>query len=198
MSQTNRNSIRKLTLAAVFMALAIVVTRFLSINVAVFRFGFGMVPVHLAGYLLGPFWGALTGLLADLIGLMINAGGTPHLGITFTTAMHGFLAGMVVYWNKSRLNPLTVTVSGVLTSILCSLLLMSFWLSQLFGDGFTIVLQARAVNVFGQGLALIIVETLLIPVLYSIRRYLPKGTEISWRLNRTEDKYGKISEPSDK
>ena len=86
----------------------------------------------------------------------------------------------------------------MLTSILCSLLLMSFWLSQLFGDGFTIVLQARAVNVFGQGLALIIVETLLIPVLYSIRRYLPKGTEISWRLNRTEDKYGKISEPSDK
>lgn len=74
MSQTNRNSIRKLTLAAVFMALAIVLTRFLSINVAVFRFGFGMVPVHLAGYLLGPFWGALTGLLADLIGLMINAG----------------------------------------------------------------------------------------------------------------------------
>ncbi len=193
MSKGSR-SLRKLTLAAVLIALTIVLTRFLSVNISVFRFGFGMLPVHYAGFLLGPLWGGAVGAISDLIGLLFNTVGAPHPGITLTTALHGIIPGLMVMVNQRRLNPLTIMLSGVLTSILLSLLLQSLWLSQLLGQGFVLLLQARSINVLLQGLVLILAESMLLPVIFSVRRYLPTTAEIRWRWQ----KYDKISEQTHK
>ncbi len=193
MKERSKKSLRYLTLAAVLTALAIVLTRFLSFTITIFRFGFGMMPVHYAGYLLGPVWGFLVGTVADLIGILINAGGTPHLGITLTTALQGLISGLVVRQFKNKLSFFSIIVSGLITSTLCSLLMMSFWLSQLLGTAFPALLGARLPNVAFQGLALIVVEILLLPAFASIKNYLPGDTEISWRKESSAAKYDKIS-----
>lgn len=197
MSKGSKKTLYYLTLAAVLTALAIVLTRFFSFNIQIFRFGFGMVPVHYAGYLLGPIWGFLVGTVSDLIGILINAGGTPHPGITLTTALHGLIAGLVVVGNKRRLGALAIVVSGVITSVLCSWLLMSFWLSQLLGTSFPALLVARGLNVALQGVALVVVEILLIPAFASIKQYLPGETTLLWRRSGTPVKYDKITDQTD-
>lgn len=190
------SSLRCMTLAGIMVALSIVLTRFLSIQFPVFRLGIGMAPVHLAGYLLGPVWGGLSGLAADTIGLMINPIGTPNIGITLTTTLHGIIAGLVMRAFGRRMSPTAVIVSGLLTSVLCSWLLMSFFLSRMYGDGFQVLLVTRSLGVFVQGTVLMIVESLMIPIFSRIRRFLPADLKFAGKPEAETSKYDKISEKS--
>lgn len=183
-------------LAAILVSLAVVLTRFFSVTLSVFRIGIGMVPVHLAGFLLGPFYGALTGLTADFLGIMINPMGPPNLGIMLTTTLQGLLAGLVMVTFKRKLTPGVVVVSGMVTMLVCSLFMMSYFLDQIYGKGFTILLQTRAPGVLVQGFVLMVIESLLIPLFASMKAFLPTDTAISWRRGRAGENYDKISEYS--
>ncbi len=196
MSISPQNRLRKLTFAAIFTALSIVLTRFLSIQFPFFRLGIGMAPVHLSGYLLGPVWGGVTGLLADLIGLTLNPIGTPNLGITLTTTLHGILAGVIMRLCGRKMTPGVVVLSGLVTSIVCSWLMMSFFLGAMYGEGFVALLFTRGVGVFVQGCVLMLIETLMIPIFCRIRRFLPGDTRICRSGRADADKYDKLSEKS--
>ena len=73
-----------LALTAVFVAITVVLSRFLSINIWNMSIGFSFVSVMLCGMLLGPLWGGLCGGLADLIGAILFPFGVYFPGFTAT------------------------------------------------------------------------------------------------------------------
>ena len=173
-----QDNYKKLSLAAIFIALSIVFARLLYINIVVFRFSFAPIPLHLAGYLLGPVWGFLVGAMSDLIGVMINSQGTMHWGITLVSALQATIPGLVILFNRKKLDIKSIIISNIFTTAICSLLLMTIFLAQLQGKGFNALFEVRVLNSSLQGLLYMIIEILLLPVLKSIEKYLPDDVEV--------------------
>ena len=62
---------RTLVTMALLIALEVVLTRFLSINLPIVRIGFGFLPVAIAAILFGPLWAGIGYAVGDLIGMLI-------------------------------------------------------------------------------------------------------------------------------
>lgn len=80
---------------------SIVLTRFLSImlllgGLPALRVGFGNIPIIMSGMMFGPVVGGLTGVVADVIGYLINPmGGTFFPGFTLSAALYGIISGIL-------------------------------------------------------------------------------------------------------
>lgn len=158
--------IRTLTSAAVLTALSVVLTRFASVMALgsqSIRIGLGSIPIILAGLLLGPVAGAMTGLAADLIGVMINLmGATFHPGFTLTSVLTGLLPGLVVMACKGKLDTRSLAISWIAVTLICSVGLQTLWLSQLQGNPYwTVLLTRMSLLPLVQGVHLIILLGLL-------------------------------------
>lgn len=144
-------SVKKLTKAAILTALAIVLTRFFSFVIAGnLRIGIGTLPIMLSGIYLGPVLGILTGISSDLIGIVINAQGTPHLGFTLSSALAGALPGMVfllIKGNAREKSTLKVLLSVLLVYGFVHLGLNSLWLSGLMKTTYSFQIVTRALKV---------------------------------------------------
>ncbi|MFM1539667.1 folate family ECF transporter S component, partial [Helcococcus bovis] len=100
-------NLQSLIMATLLTAISIILTRFLSFYLTPnMRIGIGSLPIIFSGAVLGPFLGALTGVVADLIGIMINPGGVPHLGFTLSSTLTGLIPGIIFFiiFNKNNEN----------------------------------------------------------------------------------------------
>jgi len=99
---------RKITLAALLVAISIVLTRFFGIIIPLGGFpslslDLGSVPIVLSGIVLGPFFGGIAGFSSDLVGFAINPrGGIFHLGFTFNATLTGVIPGLVFMFLKNK------------------------------------------------------------------------------------------------
>ncbi|MDI9468788.1 MAG: folate family ECF transporter S component [Bacillota bacterium] len=152
----------QLALAALFVALSVILTRLLSVIVigGAFRPELGHVPIQLAGLLLGPGYGALTGLAADLIGVILMPQGTFHPGFTLSSVLVGLLPGLavtalgVVYTRSGgkkepevRQRMPVLLAATVLSDWAIAQFLSTFWLSGLLGSPWTTLFALRLVPV---------------------------------------------------
>ncbi len=174
--------IKIMALTALFIALNIVFTRLLSLNLGFIRISMGMIPIHIAGYLLGPVSGFLVGFTGDLIGYFINSTGGPfNIWITLITGLRGLIAGLVVLMFKKKINITSVIVSNIFTTVICSIILMGIVLSTILGLGIQDYLAPRAVGIVLQNAVLTGIEIVLLPALMSVKNYLPKDRTIEFR-----------------
>lgn len=163
-SAGGRLSTRKLVLASIFCALNIVLTRFFSVLImeGTVRLGFGNIPIILSGMLLGPFAGALTGIVSDIVGVMVNPMGSFHPGITLSMALTGLIPGLVVSLRpKYQFSKLNIVLSHLLVYVFISMGLTTYWLSQLMGRAFMVLLPNRALGNGITSLVSILVISLL-------------------------------------
>lgn len=101
---------RQAAFTALFIAISVVLTRFASVRVAIagvegIRIGFGSLPNIMAGILLGPVYGAISGAFSDIIGFVLSpmGGYMPHF--TVSAGVMGALPGLVlVLLRKARLS----------------------------------------------------------------------------------------------
>lgn len=90
--------------AGLLAGLSIVMTRAFSFMIPLaglpaLRIGFGSLPVIIAGILFGPLVGGAVGMVADLIGFIINPmGGAYFPGFTVSAALNGVIPGLVYMW----------------------------------------------------------------------------------------------------
>ena len=136
-----------IALTSIFVAITVVLSRFMSINVWNMSIGFSFASVFICGMLLGPFWGGVCGALADFIGAILFPFGTYFFGFTATAFLGGAVFGMVGIIAKKCKNrwtflSLTATLL-ILKEGICSLLLNSLWISILYGTPYTAVLISR-------------------------------------------------------
>lgn len=151
---------RTLVYAGFLTAISIVLTRFLAIMVPLaglptLRLSFGEIPLMICGLLFGPIVGGISGLAADLIGVMINLQGPSiHPGFTLSSILWGVVPGIYGIYLKTRVkgeNPFSgrnITIIVSICIIFISLGLNTYWLSNLFGKGFMVLLPGRALSAF--------------------------------------------------
>ena len=140
-----RFPIRKLTAAALLVAMSIVLTRLLSLNIIppIVRLSAGNIPIFLASFWLGPVFGGITGFAADFIGANLFSGWYPPLSLG--PVLTGILPGLFV--RLTRRDKLTwwqllclVFVCDAITELYWKAQALAWWLGRDFWD----VLLARA------------------------------------------------------
>lgn len=133
--------------ASMLTGLSIILARYFGVFITpTMKFSFGSLPLMMAGMMLGPFLGALSGLTADLIGVMINAGGVPHLGFTLRSVLTGMVPAFIsAYCRKKKLS-LKIEVFLIVLFVfgINHMFLTPLWLSQLYGTPYTVLLVSRA------------------------------------------------------
>jgi ECF transporter S component (folate family) len=71
--KTNISKFKKIALSALLISIHIVVTRYLSIQTQFLRISFEVIPIMLAGMILGPKYAVLIGGTSDLLGATVFA-----------------------------------------------------------------------------------------------------------------------------
>ena len=128
---------RDLVLASIFIALSVVFTRVFSIQISpIQRIGFGQTPIMLAGIILGPIWGFLVGIVADLTGFFIAGRGGFNPAFTLIAGLIGLVPGLFskyVFKNKMLL---ASTVAVVFNMLVINGVFTTYILSVFYGGTF--------------------------------------------------------------
>lgn len=149
-SKRRRMNTKTLVQASILVAISIVLTRVGSIMILpTLRLGFGETPLMMSGFLFGPIIGGLSGLVADLVGFVINPQGPYHPGFTLSSIMWGVIAGLFTKYfrsgkeTKEIFTPLRITITVAVAMVVISLGLNTLWLSKLYGKGFIAMIPGR-------------------------------------------------------
>ena len=106
-------NVKVLVITALFIAMSIVLGKFLSFTVGPIRLSFENLTVLMAGIMFGPAIGLVTGGVADIIGCILY-GYTINPIITLGAAMIGLVAGIVSHYTfKNKMLPRTILSVGL-------------------------------------------------------------------------------------
>ena len=154
---------KRLSLLAMFIALQIVLSKFLMLQLAPsVRLSIDSVPILLAGIWFGPIAGGLVGALADFLGtILFPTAGAYFPLLTVAFLLIGLVAGLLSRVVKVKQSILRIALIVIPAEIIGSYLFKSFALSILIGRTFVELLAARALPVS----IVMIVNTILVTVL---------------------------------
>ncbi len=150
----NEEKIFPLVCLALLTAMQIVIARILVIPLSEsLRISFSFIPVVIAARRFGV-WGAVTVYgLGDFIGAVaFPTTGAYFPGFTLTAMVSGLIYGLLLGKKTSNLR---IVLSVVLSQLLCTVLMNSYWISTLYGAPFT----ATAVSRLGQAAVMGAVQT---------------------------------------
>ena len=164
MSEKQMSMTHRLVLMAMFAAVQIVLSRFLSINLWNLKIGFSFIPVVIAGILLGPVSAGLVGLVSDVIGATLFPIGTFFPGFSLTSFITSFGYGCFLYKNQSMKN---IVAAVLFSEIVGTIFLNTLWISMLYGTPFVAVLIPRIAQAVGMS----VVKILCIRVMV---KYVPQ------------------------
>ncbi len=160
------NRTRRLAYLGLLTALGVVLTRFASVRLTFagvenIRFGFGHLPIILAGVLYGPLAGAAVGAATDVLGFFLSPMGAYMPHFTVIAALTGALPPLflAVFGPRPAGTPsfVQLLVSVALTQILCAVLLTPYCLKLLFGMPWAVTVPPR-----------VIAQAFLIPIYASL------------------------------
>lgn len=139
---------KNLLLITLLATISILLTRFLAFYLPFLgfnsvRISLGNIPLMLSGFLLGPISGAITGVLADLIGATLFPAGPYFPGFTLTACMTGLLAGLLKPLLGGQMKWKNILLITLLTEAICSIGFNTLWLSILYGTSYLALLLPR-------------------------------------------------------
>jgi ECF transporter S component (folate family) len=134
--------VRTLVFMALFIAMNIVLTRFLSITTQIVRIGFGFLPIAFAGIMFGPLAAGVVAAVADVVGVMLFPAGPFFAGFTLSAFLGGVIYGLFLHKKPT----ITRTILAVLLiRIFIDLGLNTLWLSMLYGKGWMVLISTRLI-----------------------------------------------------
>ena len=143
MKEREVTSTKKLVMLAFFVALFVVLERFLSFNAWNMRIGFAFVALVMAGMLYGPVAAGLTGALGDILGMLIFPTGPYFPGFTLNAFLTGFVFGFFLH---DRVTPPRVVASVAINQLILSLFLQTLWISITYGSPYYPLLFVRIIQ----------------------------------------------------
>lgn len=169
-----RFSAHAIAVMAMLIALHVVLSRYLSINLTDFmRISFGFLPVALCGMLMGPIPAMITGGIADIIGYTLFPTGPYHFGFTLTAMLSGLIYGVV--FNRKDVKLLHIILAKLLIDVLLNIGLNTLWIHQLYGKAIVALLPSRAYkNLFQFPVDVILLFSTIVLVKKIPSRYMPK------------------------
>lgn len=88
---------KKIILAAIFLAMRIVLSRFLAVKTPIMKISFAFVPTMFCATYLGWKWSVLINVVDDLLGALLFPAGPYFVGYTITAAVAGLIYGLLLY-----------------------------------------------------------------------------------------------------
>lgn len=137
-------STEKLVVTAFMIALEIVLSKLVSVNISFLRIGFGFLPIAILAIMYGAWWSGIAYAIGDVIGGFLFPTGAFFPGFTVTALLTGLIFGWVLY-NK-KVTFARAALASALVCVLCNLLINTYWLTFIIGKGFTVLLASRAVK----------------------------------------------------
>ncbi len=158
---------KKLVTLSMLVAIQVVLSRFVSIQMWNFKVGFGFVPVIIAAIRMGPIEAGICGAMADFIGAMLFPMGAFFPGFTLTAALIGIVYGLFLHKEQG----LARTVRSVVVNrVLFTIFLNSLWISMLYGSPMKALMTTRLI----QRAIIIPVQTVSIMLLAPLANRLKK------------------------
>lgn len=162
MPKKNYTNTQRLIMVAFFITLEVVFTRMLSVNLPFLRIGFGFLPIAMIGIMFGPLWSGAAYAIGDVLGLLLFPPAVPpHPGFTLTAFLTGITFGLILH-NKEITMKRTF-IASLIVVIGLNLLLDTYWLTSLLGQGYMVLLPARIIKC----VAAIPLQTILIPFIWN-------------------------------
>lgn len=152
-------SVRMLVTMALLVAMNIVLTRLLSIDIGPVRIGVGFIPIALGAMMYGPVPGAIIAVVADVVGAILQGKGY-WFGFSLSAALLGTSYGLFLYGKEKSYRAITLCV--VLQAVLIDALLGALWHNLFAGTPYIGALVARSLD----ALAMIPVKIILIRYLW--------------------------------
>ncbi len=142
---------KKIILSAIFLALLIILSRFLSIKTPIVKISFAFIPTMLCAIWLGPKWTVLINVLGDIIGATLFPTGPYFVGYTISTAIAGFIYGILLYKKddntySNKQFVLRVIIATVLVTVIVNMGLNTLWTSITSGKAFIILFTTRIIK----------------------------------------------------
>lgn len=151
---------RVIILMGLLIALDVVLTRFLSIQLLTLRIGFGFIPVALAAIMFGPILGGVTAAAADIIGMMLFPNGAYFPGFTLSAFLSAAIYGVYLYRKPKSILRIGLAVLTII--LIIDISLNTVWLTMLYNKAFFVILGPRVIK----NLIMIPVQTSVIYVLW--------------------------------
>lgn len=142
-----RLSTERMVLLAMLVALNVVLGRFsIQLTQEVRLSIVGFLPIALAGSLMGPIYGALTGALGDFVNYVLfnHAYGAYFPGYTLTALLSGWWYGMVLYRHELNWKRAALCIAPVI--LLGEIGLNSLWTYLLYSKTFWAKLPLRVLT----------------------------------------------------
>ncbi len=142
MKRKSRNNLFTLTCLALLTAMQIILARYLVINVSEsLRFSLSFIPVVIAARRFGIFGGMAVYGIGDFLGAIIfPTGGAFFPGFTVTAVVAGLIYGLFL---SKKSGAVRIVLSVIISQLICTLLMNSYWLSVLMGSEFTAIFISR-------------------------------------------------------
>ena len=120
--------IKKLTLAAMLVAMSVVIgifcKNFLNFGAGLFRVTFENLPIILSGILLGPLTGAIVGAASDLVSYFLSAQTyPPNLIVTLGATCVGLISGLISKFIIKKRGYAQIILSGAFAHIVGSMII---------------------------------------------------------------------------
>lgn len=141
-------TIQKLVFMALLVAMHLVLTRVLVLDLGAYRISLGSVATILSGLWLGPAAGAICGLAADLLGCFMKGYAINPL-ITIAAMLWGIIPGLarVLLVNKTKVyKTVVISVAVFFTSVCSSLIFTTLGLVLFNGYNLFAILPGRVVQ----------------------------------------------------
>jgi ECF transporter S component (folate family) len=142
------SKLKKVILSAMLLALLIVLSRFLSVNLFFIKISFGFVATMLCAIWLGPVYSTIVAGLGDLIGAYLYPFGAYFPGYTLSAILAGFIYGLFLYKKTSnkytdRQFIVRLIVCTTIINLLINGGLNTLWLYMTLSDTSKIIIPIR-------------------------------------------------------
>ena len=133
--------VRTLTMCGLLAALAFVIKSF-SIQLGPYiEVGFSGIPNEIVDFLFGPMVGAFFSAAMDVFKWIVKPTGPLILGLTLDAFLAGLIYGVFLYKQPIRL--WRIAASKLIVAVFINVILATYWLSQVYGDGYIAILPDR-------------------------------------------------------
>jgi len=158
---------KKIIISALLLASFIILDRLVTINAQFLAINLSLLPIMLAGMILGPKYSTIIAILGDLIGSILWPFGAYFVGFTITSGITGFIFGTLLYKKTNKTNKLfwiKAIVSNILVYLIVNILLNSLCLHIMYEKAFIYYLGLRVST-----------QTILLPIYIALIIALEKA-----------------------
>jgi ECF transporter S component (folate family) len=147
----DNSKIRRVSIAGFLIAVSIVLSRFFAGDMVVgglsiLRISFGPVPIYISSLLLGPFYGSITGGVADALGYLVKPLGPYSPGFTINGILTGLMPALLARFYREKESWWRIFLIIAPVEIVTSLLLTPLWLSMLTGKAFIVFVPSNLIS----------------------------------------------------